>query len=196
MNPWFMRIWVVQEVALASSIRVFYGRSQFSWQHLVAAIATCHQHPALASFLDVSRDEKDSLTRLIPSRSPIALSIMANFQQRVKDNEISFASALYESNIFDATDPKDHVFGLLGFFRGQSDIVNRDDKIEPAYAKSATKVYKDVAQYLFKQDHSLRLLSYAGIGFYDLQSRQPVDKEGNSDTEKLPSWYPNWSKQP
>jgi hypothetical protein len=28
-NPWFTRIWVVQEVALASSIRVFYGRSQF-----------------------------------------------------------------------------------------------------------------------------------------------------------------------
>jgi hypothetical protein len=195
-NPWFTRIWVVQEVALASSIRVFYGRSQFSWQHLVAAISTCIQHLSLASFLDVTRDEKDLLTRLLPPRSPIALDIMADFQQRVKDNKISFASAIYEANIFDATNPKDHVFGLHGFYREQIDTENSDDRIKPVYAKSVTKVYKDVAQYLLEQDHPLRLLSYAGIGFFDLQARQPVDKEGNSDTEKLPSWCPNWSKQP
>jgi hypothetical protein len=238
-NPWFTRIWVVQEVALASSIRVFYGRSEFSWELLVAAITTCVHHPALASFLDVTGEEKDSLTRLIPPQSPINLGIMADFQQRFKDNKISFTSAIYESNRFCATNPKDHVFGLLGFYRGQRNTENLGDinkpgnknrvrkvynhvaqhftriftgrpgaeeldagkigipdKIKTAYTKSVTKVYKDVAQYLLEQDHPLRLLSYAGIGFFTLKLRQPGDEKKNPDTKKLPSWCPNWSQQP
>ncbi|KAF4636845.1 hypothetical protein G7Y89_g1239 [Cudoniella acicularis] len=177
---WFTRIWVVQEVTLASSIRVFYGRSQFSWEHLVGAIATCIRHPSLGSFLEIT---KDPLTRLRPQGGPIALGIMNDFRKRFKDNDISFTSVLYDSNMFNATDARDYVFGLHGFYNGK-----HDDRIHPNYKKSEaealTEVYKNVAQYLLDQDQPLRLLSYAGVGFFA------------NNQEGLPSWCPNWSRQP
>jgi len=241
-NPWFTRIWVIQEVALASSIRVFYGTSQFSWALLEAAITTCFRHPGLASFLDITREEKNSLTRLLLPLSPVTFYIITEFRQRVRDNKMSFASALYESKVFAATNPRDHVFGLLGFYReqsnsehlednskpsyeysattlfnyiaerfihiykgnlsagepnaGESTIQAIPDQIKPMYAKSVTKVYKDVAKYLLDQDHPLRLLSYAGIGFPDLDTAQPFNEENSFDTETLPSWCPDWSRKP
>ena len=37
-HPWFDRVWVVQEVALASQIAVIYGDMRIPWENLIAVM--------------------------------------------------------------------------------------------------------------------------------------------------------------
>ena len=91
---------------------------------------------------------------------------------KFKDNEISFASALYDSNISNAADARDQVFELYGIYDRKV-----DDRI-----KSETEIYKHIAQYLLEEGQPLHLLSYVSVGFFD-------DKqEGRPYNERLPSW--------
>ncbi|PMD32319.1 hypothetical protein L207DRAFT_499999 [Hyaloscypha variabilis F] len=80
-NAWFERIWVVQEVALASSLRIFYGRSQIQWNHLVDVMRTCRQHPSLGSFLEAT---KDPLTRMTLPMSVFTLEIMSEAMRELR----------------------------------------------------------------------------------------------------------------
>jgi len=181
-NAWFERIWVVQEVALASSLRIFYGRSQIQWNHLVDVMRTCRQHPSLGSFLEAT---KDPLTRMTLPMSVFTLELMSEFRQNLQDKEMSFTKLLYESRLFKATEHKDYVFGLYGLHNGK-----KDERITPNYQKSKTEIYKQVARYLLEQHQPLRLLSYGGVGFYANK------QEENPAEERLPTWCPNWSQQP
>jgi hypothetical protein len=181
-NPWFSRIWVAQEVVLASSTRVFYGGTHIPWRYLVDAMNLCQHHPALGSLLDTTMDP---MARLRPSRSHFNLSSMYDFQAKFRNSTVSFSSSLYGFVLFKATDPRDHIFGLFGFYTGPM-----DHRITPNYNLSLPDVYKNAARYLLDQDQPLHMLSRAGLGYFqDDYSRQHA-------VGALPSWCPNWSRQP
>ena len=109
---------------------------------------------------------------------------MDDYWQKFKAKETSFASVLYDTAMFNAINPVDHVFGLYGFYNGEP-----DDMIALDYDKSTTVVYKHVAQNLLEQDQPLHLLSYAGVGFF------PEIHDWILVEERLPAWCPNRSNQ-
>lgn len=181
-NPWFSRIWVVQEIVLASSIRVFYGGTHIPWQYLADTMILCQDNPALATFLDTTLDP---LTRLRPSRSPMNLISMYDAQGKFKNGTVSFSSSLYSFVLFKATDPRDHVFGLFGFHSGKL-----DHRITPNYNLLLPDVYKNAARYLIEQEQPLHMLSHAGLGYFQ------DDNSRKRTISALPSWCPDWSRQP
>ena len=55
-NPRFECIWVVHEVALASSVRVVYEAIEIPWSSFVDGIGTFSQHPLLLPLLESTKD--------------------------------------------------------------------------------------------------------------------------------------------
>lgn len=191
-NPWFDRMWVVQEVSLASRIRVLYGRTEIQWKCLAAALSRAITYPAIGSLLTST---KDPITRHFEPTGVANIQRIINFQNKIaesKDGSISFVSTLFECDTFKSSDPRDKIFGIQGFCKG-----NIDSKIIPNYKKSTVKVYLATAKHLLKQDNPLRLLSYAGIGYFATPNPKfRNEKYQRPVAEGLPSWCPDWSRRP
>jgi hypothetical protein len=75
---------------------------------------------------------------------------------------------------YDATDPRDKVFALLGIATDTEDVI-----LNPDYEVSVEEVYTRTAQYLLQRDESIIILHKAGVG----NPRKYKD---------LPSWVPQW----
>jgi hypothetical protein len=191
-NPWFDRMWVVQEVSLASSIRVLYGRTEIKWESLAAALSRAITYPAIGSLLTSTNDPN---IRYFEPTGVANIQRMIQFQNKIaesKNGSTSFVSTLFECDTFKSGDPRDKIFGIQGFCKG-----NIDSSILPNYKKSTVKVYLATAKYLLRQDNPLRLLSYAGIGYFTKPNPKFRNKKYQKRVaERLPSWCPDWSRRP
>jgi hypothetical protein len=79
------------------------------------------------------------------------------------------------SNIADATNPRDHLYGIYGLVAD-----SRDEALKPDYNKPVEEVYIQTTRHIMTRDKSLVLLYDAGIYH---PSRLPT----------LPSWVPNYN---
>jgi Fe-S cluster biosynthesis and repair protein YggX len=190
-NAWFDRVWVVQEVALASIIRVYYGKIEIQWKSIVDAVSVINQHQPLGALLECTTH---NTRRQLPPSSTHNLPIIHEFHQNLhaeQSEPLSFASIMYCCSHFKATDPRDKIFGIQGFSN-----IDRDDHkyqlIAPTTKKSIVEVFKDAAKYLLYSETRLRLLSFAGIGYF--AEINPILSPDASET--LPSWCPDWTRQP
>jgi hypothetical protein len=77
-----------------------------------------------------------------------------------------------------SSDPRDHVFGLLGISEAMKDALP-----PPDYSKSAAWLFTEVAKTLMEGQHSIDLLCLTS------------NIEANLTLE-LPSWVPDWSNPP
>lgn len=84
---------------------------------------------------------------------------------------------LLEASRMQATDPRDHVYGLLG-------VMNASTEIVPDYSLPVGFVYRQWTQYVTACLGGLQILAEAGIG----ASRE--------DPYDLPSWSPDWHSLP
>ncbi|KAI8659815.1 HET domain-containing protein [Fusarium sp. Ph1] len=95
-------------------------------------------------------------------------------ESKPKEMEQRFSMTITGFNL-DATDPRDHVYGLLAL---------TDLDIKPDYTRSLGQVYTELARRLLEKNRlqnasqELSWLQYAGVGFFDQVST-------------LPSWVPN-----
>src|SRR5258708_5690904 len=98
-------------------------------------------------------------------------------QESVEDDK--YISMQYISNFlqFDASDPKDRVFALLGVFKID---------ITVDYTKSVREVYLELSREWLRQVGTLDMLSYAGCGLF----------EHLADHFSLPTWVPDWNRLP
>jgi Heterokaryon incompatibility protein (HET) len=181
-NNWFNRIWVVQEVALASSVHVFYSKTEIPWPHLINVMSMCSSHQSLICLIGATRNVG---VRKLPPTGIFNAQIMADFRRKATESEsrsTTFSNVLYNCDLFQATNARDTIFGTHGLCNVENgSLITLDyDK------KSEVRVYIDAAVYLLSQETPLRLLSYVGIGNY-LEPRKIAD---------LPSWCPHWSRRP
>ena len=192
-NRWFDRVWVIQEVALAKSVRILYGKVEIPWQHLIEVMSLCYKHTAIASLLETTTDP---LKRQLAPTSLTNAQLMAYFRRQINEENVtddkvidgrspslSFSSVLYASHHFAAKDPRDKVFGIQGFCT----VDGGGGLISPNYEKTVADTYKDAADYILAKESPYRLLSYAGIGYFS----EPSKIDG-----VLPSWCPDWSRRP
>ncbi|KAK0633832.1 heterokaryon incompatibility protein-domain-containing protein [Immersiella caudata] len=165
-NPWFERVWVVQEAALAKVAIVILGNKAVRWDCFTA-------WPMRAAPYQIDR--------VIPG----ILALPPRFQPV----EGSFLQRLHETRPLKATMPSDKVFGLLGL------IPDRDPWIQLVdYAMPTARVFSAVAKCFVDHERSLRFLSavhpdpfgYSGMYYHHLKD----------DERHLPSWVPDWSVNP
>jgi hypothetical protein len=165
---WWSRIWVIQEEALSQTAFLVCGAKATpydSFQFLFEAIlyGDGSNSVRLWKFLYESRDHAliRSYARLPYLGSPSMLKNVSRF--------------LILTRRLQASDPRDHVFGLLGISEAMKDALP-----PPDYSKSAAWLFTEVAKTLMEGQHSIDLLRFAS------------NIETNLTLE-LPSWVPDWS---
>jgi Heterokaryon incompatibility protein (HET) len=175
-SPWFDRVWVIQEVAVASAMQVHYGNRVLDWEELQTMFFTTSalMGPAqLCTFL-VPQTESNGLLR-DPLENHHAMT-MNIFKRTAQGGvKLSLFACLELCLSFKATDPRDNVFAL------QALSAEGFTKSKPDYRKSVEQVYTDVTRDIISMEDEdrLSLLSLAGIGYPRAMT-------------SLPSWVPEW----
>ena len=179
-RPWFGRMWILQELGVASSATVFCGNNSISWQEVSDMIDHLHT-TGLWLILFGSLGYKSSV--LAYGRLRSLLSIRNEIS---KHGTISSINALWASRDFDATDPRDKIYALIGL------CVDDDQSTQPDYTKDIQDVYRETAlAILFRQDpriranSSLRFHEHPVMGFL-------CEAERTENIYALPSWVPDW----
>ncbi|QKD57102.2 heterokaryon incompatibility protein-domain-containing protein [Fusarium oxysporum Fo47] len=174
LRPWFSRVWVVQEVAVASSVQVRYGNLQLTWESLLPVFSAVVGPTTCLLALDPR-------TGVEASRNNQNAMVMEYFRNNRKQNtKISLFACLELCIGFSSKDPRDKIFALQAMSR--EGLGN----LKPDYNKSAFEVYTDVARYILRTTDTNRLsmLSLAGTGF----PRATI-------VDGLPSWVPQWNSR-
>ncbi|MCJ1266814.1 hypothetical protein MMC22_006699 [Lobaria immixta] len=176
-RPWFGRMWILQELAVASSATIICGQQQILWEDfwdLISGLKTIGAwHKAFATS---GSDE------LSPSFLYDRLSSIANIKEMVaKTRFIPLAEALKQSKWSLATDSRDKIYALLGICFGTHGIV-------PNYTRSATELYREVAKYLLFGHNNLNPSTNSGHHIMGILS----EAESSDRRLSLPSWVPEW----
>lgn len=161
-RPWFNRVWVLQEVAMARDALILFPRGEtLRWNYLsiaslntlgVAAVDTSGKVPPV---LQLSQTEEK------PLKDIISLMNMAGSCQ--------------------SSDPRDKIYALLGLLKDADDLGLRVD-----YAKCTEDLYQEIAILVIKTYNHLDVLSYCGPNWL----YRVTEKEDNS-SKRNPSWVPH-----
>jgi hypothetical protein len=181
-NPWFYRVWIVQEAAVAKKLHVIYGGICMDWIHIGRAVAVLFDSELISLLHVPGLLQGDEFHDNALLRRPVATGLQNAdtlfFLHGDIDYDLEFtlAQLLRRCAYFNSTDPRDRVFALLGLATDDS-----AKAISPDYEVSPCQVYTLTATYLLKRSKDpLDVLRDAGIGL----------RRGLHD---LPSWVPDWS---
>jgi hypothetical protein len=160
---WLICNRIIQEVVIAHSITVFCGDETISWENLTRA----------ACYLQSRFFES-----LVPVQTSIAVTLSSFVDSYRLDNERGLHQLLASSRYSLATDPRDHVYALLGL---ASDGVAKG--IVPDYSKDFSTIYISTVIQIIQYENRIDILS------------QVIDSK-LSGNKRLPSWVPNWAALP
>ncbi|RMJ11523.1 hypothetical protein CDV36_008807 [Fusarium kuroshium] len=134
-RDWFQRMWVLQEIILASSQSIIQcGHSQMPW--LIFSNAVCSLESRGKQFPQSFQDALQAPVQMTPNPKPWSIAdIFRKYRTR------------------QTTDPRDKVYGLLGLLPPEF-----RQKITPDYDAPVAKVYTDTALVLIEHTKRLDLL--------------------------------------
>jgi Heterokaryon incompatibility protein (HET) len=176
-RSWFRRVWVLQEAALNENVTFYCGKQSISKRVLWAGARTI-----IALTNEISTHSRASINDL-----PVWQTLSGtNFITRrtlhlVKSarKKLPLETLLTEitTNLgewpYEATDPRDRVFAILGLSSDSTALNIRSD-----YKKTCKVVYTEVAESILTQSRTLDIL-YA--------------VSGPKNVKPMPSWVPDWS---
>jgi len=170
-RPWWDRVWIIQEVALAESDPIILcGRKQVSWDKFMAGCV----HYGLGCF-PVHKTEprriKSTYCRVRLEKVRTELQSWPSCRLGIQ----YFCWLLSRTKNFTASDPRDKIYGCLGLL--QQEVC---DSILPDYRKSTVTVYLDTTKQILAGNHS--------TFFFDFSLYSPGRKSG-------PSWVPDFADQ-
>jgi hypothetical protein len=163
-RPWFGRLWIIQEVVMASNARLFCGSQTCTWES-IASIAVFIRRHGLLPILGPRSLGTDTVF--------VMASLKESFRQNRLD-EYDYLWLLQATGSFFSTDPRDQFFALHGFLANDN-----TDGIQIDCSLSCEQVYHSWAMHSIVNERSLGILSSAERG-------------PNSELD-LPSWVPDWS---
>ncbi|KAH8587069.1 hypothetical protein B0O99DRAFT_642690 [Bisporella sp. PMI_857] len=164
-SSWFLRTWIIQEVALATRAVVLCGNNSASWEDFYRAVSYAIDLDYFSSTLPEMYSSMQNIERarrdLASNRCPRPLDLLASFR------------------IFLATDPRDKVFGLYSLF-SPSDLAVLE--LQPDYNLDVVEVYTQSVIDCITTEGNLDVLSFSG------QDCLPAHSQ-------LPTWVPDWAYQ-
>ncbi|KAI1367288.1 heterokaryon incompatibility protein-domain-containing protein [Xylaria arbuscula] len=173
-NPWFQRIWIVQEAVLARQAVAVIGNWHINWKALGKATtwfeAKGYAMPRTMRY--TLNDPKDLLPVTgasalwqmceLPNKRVPLLALLKDFRSRQTSQDVD---KLYAA------------FGLAQETEG-SDQDGFHTLLEPNYDKPLVEVYRDLALFLIIEHGSLDVLSHVEIA--------------KTQSSTWPSWVPDW----
>jgi hypothetical protein len=131
-QPWFLRLWVLQEIAVSTLCDpvVIYGQYQLPWS-LVIRVANFFQTCIRSNY---TVGENGNLIH--------QACIMDDCRNMTESNApVTIIQLLHMSYEFKTTDPRDKLFALFGLASDMKDITSRTD-FQIDYDKSTSEIYR------------------------------------------------------
>lgn len=161
-EQYWRRVWVIQEITVASKVTILYGDHRFRWNDVAAVLR------------EVQRTQIDSKKSAFTSAGHGAMHLLQFRDQYTGRKSISLLNAMVWSRSALASDPRDKTFALLGLCYDGSLFVP-----VPNYKQSLRTIIADMSRAIMSVHKSLDLVCIKGVG----------DPNPMKD---LPSWTPNW----
>jgi hypothetical protein len=162
-RSWFGRLWIWQEIHLATSATVFCGTKSIPWHAVRISVVWLNW-----IFMNIGTIPLPSLRDSIQSPLDLCTCSGNSFLEQL----------LYQTRYCKCSDKRDRIFALLSLVCPYPSI-----DIQPDYTKTVEEVFMDTMQKIVHCSKDLLGLSTAEMRM----------SEGSTDTSSLPSWVPDWS---
>jgi hypothetical protein len=162
-SSWFSRVWIIQESILASTATIYIGNYEISWE----AIGKI----AIWAGGALYNTEFDSV-RLFGKNAAFVFS----YARRQGSRLYPLADLLNFTRGFDATQPVDQIYALLGIVDDKGVVVD--------YSLPLDHVFTQVARHLLYRQPDLEVLSMVHHA-----------KSAGYESEGFPSWVPKWHQR-
>jgi len=179
--PYWYRAWIFQELVLASNVLFVYCSESLRYEDLEAVCVWSRrvQYEGPRQLYQLPRPISMSNSAWKAATDPYldwyVINKVALAKKKLHEPARRWNFLLICRNLR-ATDPKDHIYGLLGILEE-----GLEAKITPDYEKTVGEVYCEAICLWVEEEQDLLFLYLAGIGRfeYDLSA---------------PSWTPNFTK--
>ncbi|KAG9194069.1 hypothetical protein G6011_04104 [Alternaria panax] len=173
--PWWGRVWIIQEMALAKDILFLWGMEEVQWTHVRLAISKIRNPDALdTSCIDTWFVEPISRLSAIKDQRSYATSFMGTMRM---------------ARAFECSDSRDRIFAIIGFGR----VGNRWAAADPDGRLLATAIIPDYAspvEHVYMQFAMMALRrNLAEDIFLAIQHGEQLNRWKSGD---IPSWSPRW----
>ncbi|KAI9686430.1 MAG: hypothetical protein M1822_003776 [Bathelium mastoideum] len=148
-NPYWERLWIVQEIMLAKYIRIICGETLLSWDELRRFCSSGEIDPSMEA------------RRLAPPQ------VLWLVEHALSAKLYSFSSLLRTFGQSECEDPRDKVYGLQGMLEEQH-------RMEIDYAKSVYEVFHDAVVIVIKDTIAPRTATEA-FGYWGPFTRNKID---------------------
>ncbi|KAF2820641.1 hypothetical protein CC86DRAFT_449272 [Ophiobolus disseminans] len=199
-RPWFKRVWVVQEIALAKSAIVVCGRQVFPWTMLSKSLSFVkatkwyhHLHTEKLKHLTTLQKQPGIYKRVLRSKLSVGISPVYLNETRMAISgppnptmngavrPPSLRMLLDKHRFSGSSDPRDKVYAFLGLAdRAMAPFRTHPTALTPDYNLSVQAVYTEAARVFMASYESLALLSH-------------VEDPSLRRIEGMPSWVPDLS---
>ena len=169
-QPWWSRVWTLQEVFHTHHAIILYGKHTMEWAKVVKA---AHLWRNIDGISTGAGHEEALLASAIYKTGLAAKATLASRDFRLRSSSFSWISLLASTIRFGSTDPRDKLYAL----------VNMSEAIpgfEISYTEPVAEVFKDFTKKYLEHSKDLEILQFAG-----------VNHEG--DLMGLPTWVPNFA---
>ena len=173
-RPWFRRVWIMQEYAVASHINMVYGTLQLHGEALPGLIVHINNRglsPRIFAGADSYAQQHSAnlscaaMSAMLPTRQDVKASRSRGLLHHLR----------HLSSFCEATDERDRVYALLGLATDAE-----RSALHVRYSESTAQVYHRTAKILIEQGSGIEVLYEASCHKYLVG---------------LPSWAPNWAER-
>ena len=167
---WFSRKWIIQEVACCASRVVMLGDHLFYWDGF-QLLMTCDTVRNMSQIRELNQG---AFKRLVAFPISNHFALLHQVIMGLENAQLQPLLVLLQLTMgMGATDPRDHLYSLLGLAKDTGDFP------APDYAQTCEQVFTDFAKTFVSQGHCISLISHAKPHYTNL---------------KIPSWVPDWSQ--
>jgi len=159
-RPWWGRVWVIQELCLSSEAMVCCGKYCVPWE-------------AFHFALTYTNEDEDSA--LMQEHIQLQVFTKSRLGLKYSDDPPSLLQALSTFKWFQATDPRDKIYALLG--------ISKSIGLRPDYKSSVEICYRETAKAILSSAETLDLLDHVVA---------PPSYNGSA-RGKNATWVPDWS---
>ncbi|KAI3317180.1 heterokaryon incompatibility protein-domain-containing protein [Xylariaceae sp. AK1471] len=209
-QPWFSRRWVIQEVSTARRASVHYGSLSVNWIDFSDAVELFIAHKDRIRLLygksAIYKAEPDALDFIESAGAKAIVSSASRMLRKsesglILDRLLNMESLVMMFQHFDASDPRDTVYALLGLATdGKSSSSSPRHLVPllaPDYTKDPVQVYMELVRHCIIESNSLDIICrHWALPLSDTPSRhsrlsilrRDAVKSGTQNPWVLPSW--------
>ncbi len=172
--PYFKRMWIIQEVSLATNLFINIGMTRIPWDNFACVIDTLDSQPLEDCFSKLQRLRTGEITPNL--HMPAKLMAFAR-QEAEEHGVLSLFWLLLEFRSSSCAMPRDKVFALYGLVSAEC-----RNQLPVDYKCTDEQLFTRVMRYLIAEE-----------GFMPLTCCGDSLEEANIPRDNFPTWVVNWA---